>query len=73
MPATTVRVKPFSTALGAEIEGVDLSRPLADDDFARIRQAFLDHGVIFFHDQHLSPEQHIAFAQRECEEDGSRT
>jgi len=64
MPATTVRVKPFSTALGAEIEGVDLSRPLADDDFARIRQAFLDHGVIFFHDQHLSPEQHIAFAQR---------
>lgn len=64
MVSEAIRVVPFSTALGASIEGVDLSRPLSDEDFAVIRQAFLDHGVIFFRDQQLTPEQHIAFAKR---------
>ena len=64
MSDSTLRITPFSTALGAEIDGVDLTRPLTEDAFARIRQAFLDHGVIFFRDQQLTPEQHIAFARR---------
>ena len=55
-------VEPLGPALGAEIKGVDLSRPLSERVFAAIWQAFLDHGVIFFRDQPLSPEQHIAFA-----------
>ncbi len=63
MPAA-IEVVPFAPAVGAVIRGVDLSQPLADDDFAVIRRAFLDHGVIFFRDQLLSPEQHIAFARR---------
>jgi len=46
------------------ISGVDLSQPLGDADFTTIRQAFLDHGVIFFRDQQLTPEQHLAFARR---------
>ena len=50
-------------ALGAEIAGVDLSRPLSDEIIGEIRQALLDHQVIFFHDQHLTPEQHLAFGR----------
>lgn len=59
-----ISIKPYSPAVGALVSGVDLSKPLSDEQFARIRQAFLDHGVVFFRDQHLSPEQHLAFARR---------
>ena len=48
---------------GAEITGVDIRR-LGDRDFGAIRQAYADHGVIFFRDQSLSEEDHIAFARR---------
>jgi len=51
-------------ALGAEISGVDLAAPLADSVIAEIRRALLDHQVIFFHDQHLTPEQQLAFGRR---------
>lgn len=54
----------FSPNVGAEISGVDLSQPLNDRDYRTIRQALLDHGVIFFRDQNITPEQHIAFAER---------
>jgi len=64
MARSTLTVSPFSAALGAMISGVDLSQPLGDADFTTIRQAFLDHGVIFFRDQQLTPEQHLAFARR---------
>lgn len=64
MSQSSVRVTPYSSALGAVISGADLARPLGDADFAIIRQAFLDHGVIFFRDQRLTPEQHLAFARR---------
>lgn len=57
-------VRPYGAALGAEIEGVDLSRELGDEVIAEIRQALLDHLVIFFRGQHLTPEQHLAFALR---------
>jgi taurine dioxygenase len=52
------------TGPGAEIGNVDLSTELGDEDFALIRQAFADHGLIFFRDQQITPEQHIAFARR---------
>ena len=63
MTTTGIDVTPFSSALGAVISGVDLSSPLDDATFATIRQAFLDHGVIFFRDQAITPEQHLAFAR----------
>jgi taurine dioxygenase len=59
-----IRVEPISSKVGAEIAGVDLRAPVADDVFAEIRRAFGEHGVVFFRDQHLTPEQHIAFAER---------
>ena len=60
----TISAQRVAGALGAEIAGVDLSRPLSDEVIGEIRQALLDHQVIFFHDQHLTPEQHLAFGRR---------
>ena len=59
-----IQITPYSAAVGALISGVDLAAPLSDAEFGVIRQAFLDHGVLFFRDQQLSPEQHLAFARR---------
>ena len=56
MSYKTIDVKPVSGALGAEVEGVDLSADLDNETFDDIHQAFLDHQVIFFRDQHLTPE-----------------
>ena len=50
-------------AVGAEISGVDLAR-LDDRAYAEIKQAFLDHLVLFFRDQRLSPEQQVALTRR---------
>ncbi len=52
-----------SPHVGAEILGVDL-RALTDGEFESIREAFIDHSVIFFRDQDLTPDDHIAFAHR---------
>lgn len=57
-------IRRVSGALGAEISGVDLSRDLPDATIAAIRQALLDHLVIFFRDQSLTPEQQLAFGRR---------
>lgn len=51
-------------ALGADVHGVDLARPLDDATFAEIERAFHDRLVLFFHDQRLTPEQHLAFSRR---------
>ena len=60
----TISIKPIAGALGAEVAGVDLSRPLSDGAIGEIRAALLENLVIFFHDQHLTPEQHLAFGRR---------
>jgi taurine dioxygenase len=59
-----IRVEPISSHVGAEISGVDLARPIAADVFAEIHRAFGQHGVVFFRDQDLTPEQHVAIAER---------
>jgi taurine dioxygenase len=63
-PTQSFEILPFDAALGAEIVGIDLARPLNDADFARVHRAHLDHGVLVFRDQQLTPEQHIAFSRR---------
>jgi taurine dioxygenase len=60
----TIEVRPLSTALGAEIRGIDLADGVGEAQFAEIRRAFGRHGAIFFPDQALAPEQHLAFAER---------
>lgn len=54
-------VQPSGAALGAEISGLDLSRPLPDETVARVRQALLEHSVVYFRGQRLSGEQQVAF------------
>ncbi len=56
-------IRPISGALGAEIHGVDLAGELDAPTVAAIRRAFLDHLVIFFRDQALSPERFLAVAR----------
>ncbi len=60
----TIGVFPLSHAVGAEIDGVDIAAGVSEKQFAEIRRAFTDYSVIFFRGQSLSPDQHIAFAQR---------
>ena len=59
-----IAVHPLSKALGAEVRGVDLARPLDEATFACIRDAFHAHSVILFRDQRLTEDQHIAFSRR---------
>ena len=59
-----LRIRPYSSAIGAEVLGVDLSRPLDDRTWEEMHRAFLDHLVLFFRDQHLPPERHAAFSRR---------
>jgi taurine dioxygenase len=59
----SIQVRPVSGALGAELSGVDLGRALAPEALAAIRAALLEHAVIFFRDQELSPDSQIAFAR----------
>jgi taurine dioxygenase len=59
-----IEVRPLSSALGAEIEGADLAGDVPAAQFAEVREAFRRYCAIFFRDQDLSPEQHIAFAER---------
>ncbi len=58
-----IGVHPISGALGAEISGVDIARPLDCEVVSEIGQAFLEHLVIFFRGQNITPQQELAFAQ----------
>ncbi|HTT83640.1 MAG TPA: TauD/TfdA family dioxygenase [Rhizomicrobium sp.] len=59
----TISVDPLTPVIGAEIGGVDLSGPLADEQFAEIRAAFIRYHVLVFRDQRLTPEAHKRFAR----------
>ncbi len=55
---------PLGSTVGAEISGIDLTATLPDEVIADIRQALYEYKVIFFRDQPLTPQQHVAFARR---------
>jgi taurine dioxygenase len=59
----TIAIRPLSSALGAEIQNVDLSKPLDDTTVAAIKQAWTDHLVLLFRDQTLSEEDQVRFAR----------
>ncbi len=58
-----ISVVPLAGALGAEVRGVDVSRPQGDATFAALYRAFLDHGVVYLRDQPLPREAQLAFAR----------
>ncbi len=57
-----IAVRPIAPARGAEVRGLDIAAPLDGAAVARVRRALLDHLVIFFRGQDLTPEQHKTFA-----------
>ena len=58
-----ISLRPLSPTIGAEIGGVDLGS-VDDETFAEIERAHLDYKVIFFRNQDINTEQHLAFARR---------
>jgi len=48
MKNTNIRVAPIAGAIGAEVHGVELTKPMDDSTFEQVHQAFLEHCVIFF-------------------------
>src|SRR5215467_8423652 len=59
----TVAVLPFDAGLGADIRGVDISRPLTPFERDAIRGAWLNHLVLRFREQPMTDEQHMAFTR----------
>jgi len=59
-----IEVHPANSTIGAEISGVNLTKPLEDATWTEIRQAFLDYVVIWFENQPLSNDQHQEFGKR---------
>jgi taurine dioxygenase len=59
-----VTVEPHAGACGAVVGGVNLGAELDDPVVAEVRRALLDHQVIFFRDQSLTPEEQVAFSRR---------
>ena len=62
---TRLEAIPQAGSLGARVKGIDLAAPLSDYTLAELRQLFLAHLVLVFPGQgHLTPAQHVAFAER---------
>ena len=58
---TAVQVRPVAGYTGADISGVDLSRPLSAEEIAQIQDALYQYKVIFFRDQFLTHAQQVQF------------
>src|ERR1041384_5557671 len=61
---TAVEVVPLTLHIGAEIRGVDLSKPLPPEQVKEVRDAFLKWKVVFFRGQNLDHAQHVAMARQ---------
>lgn len=60
----SIKITPLGATFGAEIRGVDLSKPLDETTFAEIDEAFATWSVIVFRDQKITPDDQLAFARR---------
>ena len=58
----SLTITPLSSALGAQIDGVDLTLPLTEQQRTAIERALLEHQVIFFKNQSITPQQQARFA-----------
>lgn len=58
----SLHITPLSPALGAQIDGINLSEPLTADQQQLIEQALLEYQVLFFRQQPLTPQQQASFA-----------
>ncbi|MCC2970390.1 TauD/TfdA family dioxygenase [Massilia sp. IC2-476] len=64
-PRQDFDIRPLANQpLGAEVLGLDLARPLGDEDFRRLHRAHLDHHVLVFRDQSITPREQVTFSRR---------
>jgi len=59
-----IDVRPLSPTIGAEITGLSLADELDDATFSELDKAFMDHKVLFFRDQDITTDQHVAVCRR---------
>ena len=59
-----MKLRKLAPAIGAEVQGVDLARPLDEERFREIERAWHAHGVLLFRDQTLDDLQQVDFAAR---------
>ena len=62
--SSSLSIRKLGDALGAEITGIDVGRPMSDATFKRIEDAFHEHCVVVFRNQRLTPEGHTGFSRR---------
>ena len=58
-----MKVTPFSRNCGAVVSDLQLAT-MSDTQLEKLRAAFTEHGLLFFRDQELPPEEHLRFANR---------
>ena len=63
-PAKAITVEPLNPVVGAEVHGLSLAEELTAEGIAAVQAALNAHGVIFFRDQEITPEQQLAFGRR---------
>jgi TfdA family taurine catabolism dioxygenase TauD len=68
-PYETISVEKLTPIIGAEISGVDIGRLVSDEQRSNrqideIHRALAENLVIFFRDQHITPQQHLAFGRK---------
>ena len=63
LAATRLKIRKLHPAIGAEVTGVDLGRPLDRESAAEIHDAWMRHHVLVFPEQPISDEQHVAFSR----------
>ena len=61
--SSAFEVRPITPTIGGEVSGIDLSQDLSDKTIADLHAAFLDRQVLFFRDQDITVDQHIAFGR----------
>lgn len=59
-----MELRKLHPTFGAEVQGVDIGRPIDNETFSRIRNAFEEHGLLLFRDQELDDEKQVAFSER---------
>ena len=59
-----IEVAPVSGGVGVEVHNVDIKSGIDAGTFDELRAAFVEHGLIFLRDQDITPDEHIAFAER---------
>src|SRR3984893_9670854 len=68
-PYETIAVEKLTPIIGAEISGVDIGKLVSDDtrsnrQMDEIHRALAENLVVFFRDQHITPQQHLAFGRK---------